>query len=67
MAIGDWYYGIWHSEGKGEPVTGKFEYASIVRMLMYLSSNSHPDIQYAVHQCMCFTHFPKKSHEDAII
>ena len=34
---------------------------------MYLSLNSHPDIQYAVHQCACFTHFPKKSHEDAII
>ena len=33
---------------------------------MYLSSNSRPDIQYAVHQCARFTHFPKKSHEDAI-
>ena len=33
----------------GEPVTGKFEYASAVGMLMYLSSNTRPDIQYAVH------------------
>ena len=50
----------------GEPVTGKFDYASVVGMLMYLSSNSRPDIQYSVHQCARFTHFPKKSHEDAI-
>lgn len=50
----------------GEPVTGKFDYASAVGMLMYLSSNSRPDIQYAVHQCARFTHFPRKSHEDAI-
>ena len=54
------------SDLSGDPVTGKFEYASVVGMLMYLSSNSRPDIQYAVHQCARFTHFPKKSHEDAI-
>ena len=54
------------SDPSGDPVTGKFEYASVVGMLMYLSSNSRPDIQYAVHQCARFTHFPKKSHEDAI-
>ena len=51
----------------GDTVTGKFEYASAVGMLMYLSSNSRPDIQYAVHQCARFTHFPKKTHEDAIL
>jgi hypothetical protein len=52
---------------EGESVTGKFEYASAVGILMYLSSNSRPDIQYAVHQCARFTHFPKKMHEDAIL
>jgi hypothetical protein len=52
---------------EGDPVSGKFEYASAVGMLMYLSSNSRPDIQYAVHQCARFTHFPKKTHEDAIL
>ena len=51
----------------GDPVTGKFEYASAVGMLMYLSSNSRPDIQYAVHQCARFTHFPKKTHEGATL
>jgi Reverse transcriptase (RNA-dependent DNA polymerase) len=55
------------SNPDGDPVTGKFDYASAVGMLMYLSSNSRPDIQYAVHQCARFTHFPKKTHEDAIL
>ena len=36
----------------------EWEYASAVGMLMYLSSNSRPDIQYAVHQCARFTHSP---------
>lgn len=36
-------------------------------MLMYLSSNSRPDIQFAVHQCARFTHAPKRSHEQAIL
>ena len=35
-------------------------------MLLYLSSNSRPDIQYAVHQCARFTHNPKKSHGEAV-
>ena len=50
----------------GDPVTGKFDYASAVGMLMYLCSNTRPNIQFAAHQCARFTHFPKKSHEDAI-
>ena len=36
-------------------------------MLMYLCSNSRPDIQFAVHQCALFTHQPKRSHELAIL
>ena len=55
------------TDADGQNVTGKFEYASAVGMLMYLSSNTRPDIQYAVHQCARFSHFPKKSHEDAIL
>ena len=35
-------------------------------MLMYLSSNSRPDIQYAVHQCARFSHSPKQIHANAI-
>ncbi len=35
-------------------------------MLLYVSSNSRPDIQFAVHQCARFTHCPKKSHGEAV-
>jgi hypothetical protein len=52
---------------EGPEPTGRFDYASVVGMLMYLSSNSRPDIQFAVHQCARFTHFPRKSHEDAVL
>jgi hypothetical protein len=37
------------------------------KILNPYSSNSRPDIQYAVRQCARFTHFPKKLHEDAIL
>ena len=51
----------------GDPITGKFDSASVIRMLMYLCANTRPDIQYAIHQCARFTHFPKKSHEEVIL
>ena len=43
-----------------------FEYASAVRMLMYLSTNTRPDIAFAVNQCARFTHAPRKSHAKAV-
>ena len=33
---------------------------------MYLAGNSHPEIQFAVHQCARFTHKPKHPHSEAI-
>jgi hypothetical protein len=51
----------------GPPFDRSFDYASLVGMMMYLSSNSRPDIQFAVHQCARFTHNPKKSHGEAIL
>ena len=54
------------SDEAGAPFRESWGYASVVGMLLYLSSNSRPDIQYAVHQCACFTHSPKNSHADAI-
>jgi hypothetical protein len=35
-------------------------------MLLYISSNSRPDIQFAVHQVARFSHCPKKSHAQAV-
>jgi hypothetical protein len=55
------------SDTSGPLFDRSFDYASIVGMMMYLSSNSRPDIQFAVHQCARFTHNPKRSHGDAIL
>ena len=54
------------TDANGTPFAGDFDYARAVGMLLYLSSNSRPDIQFAVHQCARFTHNPKQSHGDAI-
>jgi hypothetical protein len=43
-----------------------YDYARNVGMLLYLSSNSRPDIQFAVHQCARFTHNPKQSHGNTV-
>jgi hypothetical protein len=55
------------SDVNGAPLDGSFDYASIVGMMMYLSSNSRPAIQFAVHQCARFTHNPKRTHGDTIL
>ena len=46
-----------------DPPSETWSYASVVGMMMYLSTNSRPDIAYAVHQCARFTHCPRRSHE----
>jgi Reverse transcriptase (RNA-dependent DNA polymerase) len=50
----------------GEPCSEPWSYASVVGMLMYLASNSRPDIAYTVHSCARFTHCPKRVHEKAL-
>ena len=50
----------------GEPCSEPWSYASVVGMLMYLASNSWPDIAYAVYSCAQFTHCPKRIHEKAL-
>ena len=50
----------------GSPHIESFSYASVIGMLMYLASNSRPDIAFAVHQCARFTHSPKATHSEAI-
>lgn len=44
----------------------EWKYASVVGMDLYLSGNSRPDIQLAVHQLTCFTHCPKAFHTKAV-
>ena len=50
----------------GEPFDEKWEYPTIVGMLMFLACNSRPDIAYAVNQCARFTHCPRQSHAIAV-
>jgi len=55
------------TDPNGKRFDATWDYATAIGMLLYLSSNSRPDIQYAVHQCARFTHSPKMSHQQAIL
>ena len=50
----------------GEPMNETWSYPSIVGMLLYLSTNTRPDISFAVSQVARFNHSPKRSHASAI-
>ena len=54
------------SDKQGLPFAESWGYAAAVGMLLYLSSNTRPDIQFAVHQVARFSHCPKQSHGQAI-
>jgi Reverse transcriptase (RNA-dependent DNA polymerase) len=54
------------SDPTGLSYNESWNYASIVGMLLYLSTNSRPDIAYAVNQVARFTHDPKESHSRAV-
>ena len=36
----------------------QWNYTSVIGILMYLSSNAHPEIKFEVHQCDWFNHPP---------
>ena len=44
----------------------KWSYPSIVGMLLHLSTNTRPDISFAVSQVAHFNHNPKQSHAQAV-
>ncbi|KAI2499655.1 hypothetical protein MHU86_14836 [Fragilaria crotonensis] len=50
----------------GPPMTETWSYRSIVGMLLYLSTNTRPDIAFAVSQVARFCHSPKRSHASAV-
>ena len=55
--------------GKDELGPGRKEhwsYPSVVGMMLYLASNSRPDIAFAVNQCARFNHCAKLVHEQAV-
>ena len=53
--------------GKAPQRQHQWQYASVIGMMMCLTSNSRPDIAFAVHQCARFTHCVKASHENAVL
>ncbi|MGH7974665.1 MAG: reverse transcriptase domain-containing protein, partial [bacterium] len=55
-----------HKDEFGKERETKWNYPSVIGMMMFLQANSRPDISYAVHQCARFSHFPKKIHEEAV-
>ena len=50
------------TDAEGKPFCETWSHASVVGMLMHLSANAHPEIQFAVHQCARFTHCPRDAH-----
>jgi hypothetical protein len=54
------------ADPNGERHNEKWEYNSVVGMLMFLANNTRPDIAYAVHQCARFSHSPKAIHSLAV-
>ena len=50
------------SDKVGDAFDQEWEYATIIGMFMYLSTNTRPDIVFLVHQCARFTHTPKQYH-----
>ena len=54
------------SDPEGEPMDESWNYRSIVGMLLYLSTNTRPDITFAVSQVARFSADPKQSHATAV-
>ena len=48
------------------PFDEEWSYPAAVGMLLYIASNTRPDIQFAVHQVARFTHSPKRAHGSAV-
>ena len=44
----------------------KWDYRVVIGMLIHLAKNTHPYIEYAVHQCMRCQLKPKEAHEHAV-
>ena len=54
------------SDPDGEPMTEDWNYQSVIGMFLYLSTNTRPDIAFAVSQVAQFLNSPKASHATAV-
>ena len=46
---------------------GRWQYSSVVGMMLYLAGNTRPDIAFAVNQAARHTHHPCAVHEEALV
>jgi hypothetical protein len=53
-------------DDEGEAMTETWSYPSVIGMLLYLSTNTRPDISFAVSQVGRFSSNPKQSHATAV-
>ena len=54
------------SDPDGEPMNESWNYRAVIGMLLYLVTNTRPDLAYAVSQAARFSANPKKSHASAV-
>ena len=54
------------SDKLGEPFDEEWSFPAAIGMLLYLASNTRPDITFAVNQAARFSHSPKASHAQAV-
>jgi hypothetical protein len=45
---------------------GKYNYRSVIGMMMYLTSSTRLDCAFAIHQCAYFSHDPREAHASAL-
>ena len=50
----------------GKSMSESWSYLSIIGMLLYLTTNTRPDIAFAVSQVARYSHEPKQSHANAV-
>ena len=54
------------SHPDSDQMTDPWNYRSLVGMLLYLSGNTRPDLQFAVSQIARFSHDPRQPHANAV-
>jgi hypothetical protein len=59
-------YGALGKDANGDPRQEPWNYRAVIGMMLYLSSNSRPDISFAVNQCARYSTNPTLKHEIAV-
>jgi hypothetical protein len=59
-------YGALGKDPDGAPRIDSWNYRAVIGMMLYLSSNSRPDISFAVNQCARYSTNPTLNHEIAV-